>query len=347
MAESRVIAFAGNGETTLENATAVLNNWLPEDVEVTGFYIPAAISKRTQKGLANVVSYLTENFADDSGDDPFETVPAGELVNELRKQATAGGPELYLIVILGEAEPDDTTAELIDAAREVNITVLDLAAGLDEYTADEPDAGKDEVVPERPQEARTRRRRTASTPEPAEAAAEPEKPRRQIGTPRTKREVEDIGTKALDSLATARAEAQAAVKEITDPPFDGPYKAGVNPDANGRLIHVTPIPASGSPEAIRVIIREELAAMLYGALSGISGGQALLAAGVAAQVEHGLGYIKDAYGKSEEASGPTAAYIKDADGGLRKRGRGKPRAGEKEVWLTSAQAAEQGYKEDK
>lgn len=325
MAESRIIAFAGDGVTTVENARAVLNNWLPETVEVPEIFVPENIKARTQKGLAAVVTYLTEDWADeDSDEDPYSSVPAGELVQYLIDHEAAEA-DRYLIVILGDAEPDETTASLIAAARAADIPVLDLAAGLDEYTADEDTEETPAAAPE-PEPARgARRRRGAAAEEPAAAPETPARASRTRGKPRTTEEVSEIGTKALDSLAEKRAEAAAAEGK---PPFDGPYK--------GALVTAEP---AFTLDDIRLVFREELAALLYGALSGINGGQVIAAANARAASD---APSRPAPESAEGADGPTAAYIKAEDGKLRKRGRGKPRAGEEEVWLTASQAEAKG-----
>jgi hypothetical protein len=341
MAESRIIAFAGDGVTTVENARAVLNDWLPETVEVEGFIVPENIKARSQKGLAAVVTYLNEDWGDDTSDeDPYESVPPEDLVvvSLLARENDDALP--FLIVILGEASPDDFTASLIADARESGIPVLDLAAGLDEYTADEDTAETPATAPE-PEPARgARRRRGTAAEEPAVAPETPARASRTRGKPRTTEEVNEIGTKALDSLAEKRAEAAAAEDK---PPFDGPYK--------GELITSEP---TFTITDIRSVIREELSALLTG-LGGtlVNMGKGVTPVGVeyreggasapGQQIQKCLDHITATYGGATEgADGPTAAYIKAEDGKLRKRGRGKPRAGEEEVWLTASQAEAKG-----
>lgn len=309
-----VVAFAGNGDTSLENATALLNNnLLTDSVDVEGFYIPAAINQRKQKGLANVVSYLTTEWGDEEGDeDPFETFAAGDdLIGEL---VSAGdSKERYLVVVLGETEPDEVTADMIRVARENDITVLDLAAGLDEYTADGDDAEVAADEPEEAEERPRRRRRTPSTPEPAEAESAPSRGRRQRGTPRTKAENDERAEKTLDELKERRT--QAAQDE---PPFDPPYECD---DPRVASAERPPDQVIGELIAAGPDFKATLIVALEGALAALKGN----------------------LGRPQEE---TFAYIVDDAGNvIKKRGRGKPASGQKVEFLTKTEAAAKGFEE--
>lgn len=251
MADRRVLAFAGHGKTTLENARAVLDNWIGDGddaADIAGFMVPAKIAKRGQPGLAAVVSYLTEDWGgdDEEDNDPFDTHPAEELVNELANVKEA---DPYLVVILGDEDPDETTANLISQAREQEIPVLDLAAGMDEYTATddtEPEAAQGE--PESDAERPKRRRRTADTSgesKPAGAGSEPPKPRR--GMPRIARTADGGHELVQDDL-----------------PFDGPVKhaSTVFPDTQPDMVELT---AAGPDFKATLIVA------LEGALAALRG----------------------------------------------------------------------------
>jgi hypothetical protein len=306
MTDQRVLAFAGGGVSTPANTKKVLDNWIGDDADITAFLVPAKITARTQKGLASVVAYLSEEWgADDGNEDPFDTHPTEDLGEVLIGTAMGNEAFPFLIVILGETEPDEATAKLIREAREKSIPVLDLAAGLDEYAGldDEPEvpAAEPESEPERPR----RRRRSTETPEdakPAETASGPSKAKRTIGKPRIARD-EDGEHKLV----------QDAVEDT--PPFDGPYKdekkaASTLLDAvQGELV-----PASNED------FRSVLIVALEGALAALRGELA----------------------PPDEES---FAFIRGTDGSLRKRGRGRPGRGEV-VWLSMTQAKALGYTEE-
>jgi hypothetical protein len=238
-----VIAFAGSGDSTLDNTRDALNNWITDDTDVKTFIVPAKISKRSQKGLANVVSYLTEDWED------FDTAPEGDII-DLLTDARTNGREPYLVVIVGDGvEADDVTADLIERALEEEIPVKDLAAGLDDYDPPEPEITEPVApAPEEPAAATTRRKRTTTTP-PADETAETvsaTRPKRR-GTPRA-------------------AEPEAPAK---DEPL--PWEPDAVTDA-GKIVDEVlevkaPVPAS-STDDVRRMIREEVRSALADVLTG-------------------------------------------------------------------------------
>jgi hypothetical protein len=311
-----VVAFAGSGDTTLENATALLNNWITDDTGIKDFYVPAKINKRSEKGLANVVSYLTETWEE------FQTAPVGEFIDILVSNL-ANGLDAYLVVIIGDGPPDDITADLVEAALEAGIPVKDLAAGLDDIT----ETGEDttETVAPEPQEpapATTRRRRTGSTPEaskPAEAVSEPSV---DGNGPRPKRRGQPRSDPAYDKQTDGN------LRDITGSPVpDDPWKE----DLPGGV--PTRTTASGGPGE----------AVTRATTAGVEAAAATLMPGpdISAEVRAALAeaFFAAAQALSGQAvtgapAGPTTAYIKSEDGSLRKRGRGKPKTGEEVVFLT-------------
>jgi hypothetical protein len=103
--------------------------------------------------------------------------------------------------------------------------------------------------------------------------------------------------------------------EVTRPPFDPPY-AGSRQEAADTTQSVDEVFTSLTAEDVRGIVRGELATAIAGALGALGSASAL-------------------------AAGPTVAYIEGEDG-LRRRGRGKPKTGEKVVFLTDAEAIRKG-----
>jgi len=327
-----LIAFAGSGSVTPANVRSLLDDQLIGARDVKEFIVPDKISEKTQPGLANVVAYLTKYWGDeDASEDPFKAVALTDFTDTLIEARDTDKQEPVLVIIAGDEGADDATADLAESVIDSGIRVLDLAAGLDEVTATEDDS--EEVLPEpEPEPAPTkRRRRTEPTPE-----AEKPAPARTRGKPRTRSEIEDIGTKALDDLKNVQDDA---------PPFDPPFK-----DDKPKGFDFSKL-AQGGPESVpgelvsvsNESLRELLIVALRGALSALEG--------VSATEE---GPLAEPYGKAgwsldkvatPPANGPTTAYIRDDESGaLRKRGRGKPRAGETAVYLTPAQEKEQGLK---
>lgn len=333
--EDRVIAFAGSGETSLKNATDLLNDWITDDVEVSGFFIPTEISQRKQPGLANVVSYLTKEWGGDDGDeDPFDTEPADKLVDALLDSTTK---DRYLVVILGDEVPDETTADLIRQARDNDITVLDLAAGRDEYTAelpgDEEPAEEPPAEPEEPAERPKRRQRRTAAPEPEEPAEEPSEPRKTRGRPRTKAENEERAQKTLDGLKAQR-EAAAARQDPDktvghpeiDPPFEKPYTVAGSPEEKPFDFSKLQKADSGALSLPDGTTTEQVKGLLIVALEGA------------------LAALKGGLGRPQEE---TFAYIVDEYGNVvKKRGRGKPARDEKVEFLTKSEAAARGFSEE-
>jgi hypothetical protein len=230
--------------------------------------------------------------------DGFKTVPLADYVDVLTN-ARADGHETCLVVIIGDEPPDDVTADLVEAAFEAGIPVKDLAAGLDDLVSSAEDTEQVPDEPQRPAETTGRRRRTTSTPEgvtPAAATSEPSGGTRpkRRGQPRT-------------TPATAEG-----------PPWE-PEQGGEDEigrrvdDAIASETRHTRTDRQASGGDAQALIAAELRALMVTALSGA----------VAALT-----------GEAAHAQDLTTAYIKDADGQLRKRGRGKPRRGEEVVFLT-------------
>ena len=174
------VAFAGPGFVTEQDAEAQLNNWwkeVPKETEFT-LILPARIA-RAQKGLHNVAAYLTKEFGDKSNDG-FETSSVGDIVGRL-KDASDAGHEAYLVLLWGD-EGDTVAEDLLEAATQASIKVLDLTTGLEPLAWEETGAQDPPDEPETPAKAPAARRRRGSTP-PAEEAVT-DAPRKTRGKPR-------------------------------------------------------------------------------------------------------------------------------------------------------------------
>lgn len=302
--EDLAIAFAGHGESSPKNTKALLDSQLLKDAsDVQEFLIPKGIKARTQPGLASVVSYLAEEWGgDEEGEDPYTEHDPEDLVTEL---ALTKADRRVLVVILGDDKPDEATARMIDHARDERIEVLDLAAGLDEYTVTkdapaEDAADEPESEPEQPKR-RRRGRARGGEEEPSEAVSEPRKTR---GRPRTKAESDARAEKTLDDLQKVQDEAKQAEDK---PPFDPPYKG-----------------QSGTLSLPDGVTADQVKGLLVVALEGA------------------LAALRGELRPQEE----TFAYIVDDEGTiLKRRGRGKPSAGQRVEFLTKSEAAARGFEE--
>lgn len=314
------IAFAGPGESSPRNTRSAIDTWIG-DRDVAGFYVPTSIDNREQPGLANVVGYLTECWGPEDGEeDAFETVPAHALVDTLLEQ----DGDRYLVVIVGDAEVDPSRlGVLIDKARENGVTVLDLAAGMDEYVGPggEADAGAPVNAPESEPERPKRRRRASASPEAEKPAEEPSAPRRPRGRPRTKQENEERAEQTFKELKEARTRTE------DEPPFEGEARPAseVFPDAVEQALEETRADRIG-PELIVTDSTEQFRSLLIVALQGA------------------LDALNGHPGRPQEE---TSAYILDDYGNvLKKRGKGRPGKGEKVEYLTKAEAAAKGFTEE-
>lgn len=193
------LIFAGTADIDANNLTALLDNWLPSDLEVNPPVIHAA-NASTHPGLEKVHAYLTDQF----GDDALEHVPSvAEHLTGLEP-----GPDQYLVVLWGDGG-DEETEKLVDQASRLGVTVLDLTDGLEEFTlASEP------PEPEPPAPARVSRRRADS----AAAAAPRLEGQDQDGiaaeTGPGSAEIKDVVAELLDRAL------RAALKELEEPAGD-------------------------------------------------------------------------------------------------------------------------------
>ena len=189
------LVFAGPGESTLDNTTDLLDDFLgikdgevPEE-DVLDLQIAFPVSKATlaSKGLKSVIEW-TDNYelAFDAFTDmteaprnavldvvkfaesetPSKNLPKA-LIDWLREKQEDGYDEARLVLLWGQ-EGDETSEILLDLASSFDIKALDLTAGLDDISFDEEDeeeaaAPEPEPEPEPVKKDRTRSRRRSSS----------------------------------------------------------------------------------------------------------------------------------------------------------------------------------------
>lgn len=192
----KVIAFAGPGDSTIDNTTDLLNDFLgfkdgevPEDDD-TLIYFPAT-KDHLSKGLESVIDW-TDNLelaynavtngesskAIDSVLKYAEEISEVKNVNQALIEALRDTEDHdpYLILLYGE-DGDENAEILLDLASTYGIKVLDLTAGLDDLAFEEEEATPEpEPEPEKkPEEAPRRRGRTREIePDEKPLAEEPE-----------------------------------------------------------------------------------------------------------------------------------------------------------------------------
>jgi hypothetical protein len=145
------VAFDGPGDITEENAAALLDRELPQDIEA--IYIPERISRK-QRGLRVVSNWLTDIFGE-SGVQKTDNILA----------SLSKGDTPVLIWLRGEEDTKEDRAAL-SAALDDDVHVLDLSQGLDDIDFDPEDWKETEepvAEPEQPAPARTRKPRAPRT----------------------------------------------------------------------------------------------------------------------------------------------------------------------------------------
>lgn len=130
------MGFIGDGEVTEENATELLDVWLPSNEDGENefdyfAYLPSSI-RRTQKGLKAVSSAL-----DTLGLDVNTVADDAEMVRSLVNTADLGkNAQVYLIVLWDDSEE---LAALVEKAITGGVKVKDLCAALDDVELAEPE----------------------------------------------------------------------------------------------------------------------------------------------------------------------------------------------------------------
>lgn len=167
----KTIVIAGPGDSTLNNTSDLLNDFLgwsdeiPEDDETT---ILLPITGPLSSGMKSVIEWLDEEEAayevllDDRKDVPKGTQeiidaaedvtsspnPLADAIIALREDRGADDRDVYLVLLWGE-EGDDAAEILLDLAEYNEIPVLDLTRGLDtiEFETGEEAPAEDKTPP--------------------------------------------------------------------------------------------------------------------------------------------------------------------------------------------------------
>lgn len=121
------VAFAGTGEVTPENATALLDDWLP--IEGVELLFPKV--SRRDKTLQALVKWGKDEEIDVHEDQE-------QLVDKL-VELRNGGDEVYLVLAWDESE---SSSKLLEQALEAEVPVKDLTRALDDLEFE------DETVPD-------------------------------------------------------------------------------------------------------------------------------------------------------------------------------------------------------
>jgi hypothetical protein len=355
-----MVAFAGNGDATADNITALLNDWLgytdngdekfaePEIKPEVFFILPDGT---VGPGLDKVIDWSSlahqelcvlhtqgSNMDPDLLADIDKRLAVDDTVDTavaMLSRSSEKGFDPYLVVLWDEGGEPSEMEDLLEAAAQAGIPTKSLLDGLDDVsiTPDEPEAD-DEPEPEPSTKAQRRRREKA---EPVEELTEDEEEL-----------TEDHRITVDEAVADAEAEELPHDRGATS--YSG---------ANGPLI-----PADVEQE-IRAIARgvamEAVADAISASLAGIVEilGYRLEVAGAPQTAQEPEVVEEDApeppkpssKGGRPRADGSPAvpkdeqpvAFVRDEDGVLTKKGRGRPRKGSEIVMLTLAEAVGQGW----
>jgi hypothetical protein len=148
-------AFDGPGDITEENAAALLDKELPQEMEA--IYIPDRISRK-QHGLKVVANWLLEVYGA-SGVQKTDNVLAA-----LSKAETP-----VLVWLRGETDSDEDQVTLTDAIND-GVHVLDASQGFDDIDFDPADAKEPEDPPDEPEPVAPARTRATRSPRTTKAA---------------------------------------------------------------------------------------------------------------------------------------------------------------------------------
>ena len=166
MSKKMVVAFVGHGKTTWQNAEDLLQDFWPPDVNDLEVLVPSNYTAGEYPGLNTVVGWM------DAVEQPYIVVPLTNIILSLN-HATA--EEKYLIALGPEGITD-----ILNAAWQSRIPVLDLCEGLDEITpvsalrkVTEIPLEASEKAP-KPRTARTQPRTRVSQAKAVESVTEPQ-----------------------------------------------------------------------------------------------------------------------------------------------------------------------------
>lgn len=255
-------ALWGTGDITPENATALLEEYIPDNVGTV--YRPERVT-RDQKGLRTALAWFeSPDFLGEGG-----AVPSTDLVASLVSDRVNNGDLVFILALWPEV-PSHEDFDFIEAAQNEGITVLDLSRAMDFLDLSlysRPEPTKEEKAAARAQAREEKKRETAKKklsdeappqdalpfegqdlPVDAGVATEPVAPPvpdhlstliddearlwhavEEAKAAFDKAIKEYVETVTVDMIPLresieARQDANAAAEQdMTDPPFDGPY----------------------------------------------------------------------------------------------------------------------------
>jgi hypothetical protein len=321
------LGFAGPGDIMAENAGALLDKELPQNFEAV--YVPSKIG-RSECGLRVVVKWLSEVL----GADGVQKVD--DVLDSLAK-----ADEPVLVWVRGEEDTPDDILFLGDALDQ-GIRVLDLGqnGGMDDITEDDlsrlddqPELPADE--PEPPAAPRTRRgggKVTTTRGKPAESTTAPRR-----GRARTHPASRSIDTSGEDELHPTRRTASSRtrtttavtadkVQELMDPVIKDMLSAG---DADPEMSIGHALYGLELKRYIDARISRAFNEQVFTILPKIPRGHPK------ADGSPATPYMEE-----------ELTFVERADGELKLRGPGKPRAGTQTVTMTRREAIEQGLIEE-
>lgn len=204
------IAFVGSGDASAELVQDELDVFMPEEGNFE-VILPDKVSRK-QKGLKEVIGWLTHAY----GDDAFVT--SAKILNELK--ADTDRPVLVLVDDESTISEDDM--ELGKAALDAGIPVKSLLAGMDDVEFEDDEEGSEEEstadnsgksAKRPPAKSRTRTRGNSAKP-----AEEPTKPQRRTrGKPRTVAEdTPEVDTEALAEAAERALNTESSYSEMAN-----------------------------------------------------------------------------------------------------------------------------------
>lgn len=232
------IAFAGSGESSLENITELMDdllhdpdqdirlifpaskehsnpnlNKVVEWADTAGFDFSVVSSPEARDGKVRAAKKSIELSIDGLESDEVNTDLVYSLLEDKKEDR-----EAVLILLYGEDAPGEVIEDLLEAALDAGIKVQDLTAGLDDikFADDEPEPAAEPEPEETP--APRGRRKTTAVLEP-----EVEVPLEDTETPQemAARVKEEIAAKKMAALANADAnlESKRSAK-VEDLPHD-------------------------------------------------------------------------------------------------------------------------------
>jgi hypothetical protein len=308
-------ALWGRGEVTLENATKLLEEYIPDNVGTV--YRPERVD-RDHKGLRTALDWFEHpDFLGDGG-----ALASTDLVQSLTFDRDTQGDEVYLLALWPE-DPTHEEFDFIEAVQNAGITVFDLSRALDELDLSlysRPEPTKEEKAEARAAARAADKEGTrgrTSTRKLSDAAKEEGETRETEGA-------EEAVTKATEGpLSETQEVAEAPTPTHWDVDFESP-EFGLEL-AKANLL-----------DAIEVFVEAKVNLMRaqYDARQDIE---------LASQPEQDM-TDRPPFDGPFVGEGTTLYYLRKSTGTYRLAGDTKPRRGEQVANLTPEEEAEKGLK---